>query len=483
MGKKGETGHKDSDSEVFISKGSSIGGVWVKIAFTLSLLLIYRVGVVFPAPGIEYSSVRGCIDYVSGNSFYEFVALFGGGSVFQLGLFALGAIPYITASIIMQLLGVVVPKIATLKREGQSGQAQITQYTRYLTIGLALLQAVGISVLARTPGALFQGCPDSLVVNNSLINLAVIISSMVVGATIVMWIGEKITEKGIGNGMSLIIFTSIAAAIPSQLASVTESKGYAALAIFVAAASVVIAFVVFVEQGQRRIPIHYQTRKVSQRFAYTSTYLPIKLTPSGVVPIIFASALVSLPIIVVSVTGSEAPWAVWISQNLNPGASAFYIGLYALFVLFFNYFYSAIVFNPYDVAEDLNKDGGFIPGVRPGYETAEYLNYVMNRLLLPGSIYLGFVALLPTVVFSETGLGQSFIYSGISILILVSVALDSVKRYMAEKKQFAYKNLLFNEAGMVKKGKLLKSSTIKGGENVKVLTGGDGEGEGEGVKL
>ena len=455
---KNDSTNVDSDSvkddsggsETFVNKSFGTSSIWFKIGLTLTLLLIYRVGTVFPAPGVDYVSVRGCVDYVSENSFYDFVALFGGGSIFQLGLFALGAIPYITASIIMQLLTVVVPKIAQLKREGQSGQQQMNQYTRYLTIALSVLQAVGITVLARTPGALFQGCPDSLVVNNSFGNLAVMVAAMVTGATIVMWIGETITERGIGNGMSLIIFASIAAAIPSQLLTVTELRGTVALAVFVAAAVIVIGFVVFVEQGQRRIPIHYQTRKVSQRFAYSSTYLPMKLSPSGVVPIIFASALVSIPLIVVNLTGSESGWAVWVSKNLNPGVSLYYIGIYAILVLFFNYFYSAIVFNPFNVAEDLNKDGGFIPNIRPGHATADYLNMVMNRLLLPGSGYLALVALLPVVLFSAANVGQTLLYSGISVLILVSVALDSVKRYVAERKQFAYKDLFVSEGEKLK---------------------------------
>lgn len=415
-----------------------------RVLVTLGLLLLYRTGAVFPAPGVDYGAVQQCVSYVSDSSFYSLVNLFGGGALFHLSLFALGAIPYITASIIMQLLGIVVPKFAKLRREGQQGQAQITQYTRYVTVALAVLQAVSITLLAKQPSALFNGCPNVLVVNQTVLVSVVMATAMVAGALLVMWFGEVITERGIGNGMSLIIFASIAASLPSQVLGVFQAHGWTAVAIFVAATVAVIACVVYIEQAQRRIPIHYHTRRVSRREVNASTYLPLKLNMPGVVPIIFASSLMSIPFILVNMTGSQAGWAQWVAKNFTPGVHAWYLVAYVLVLMFFAYFYTTIIFNPFEVAEDLNKDGGFVPGVRPGDPTAYYFAYVLNRLLFPGSLYLAAIAILPLVAFGSAGLGQSFVYSGTSVLILVGVALDTLKQYSARTKQFVYAGVLLH---------------------------------------
>lgn len=415
-----------------------------RVLVTLGLLLLYRTGAVFPAPGVDYGAVQQCVSYVSDSSFYSLVSMFGGGALFHLSLFALGAIPYITASIIMQLLGIVVPKFAKLRREGQQGQAQITQYTRYLTVALAILQAISITILAKQPGALFSGCPNILVVDSSALVSVVMATAMVGGALLVMWFGEVITERGIGNGMSLIIFASIAASLPSQVLGVFQSNGWPAVAIFVSATVAVIACVVYIEQAQRRIPIHYHTRRISRKEVNASTYLPLKLNMPGVVPIIFASSLMSLPFIIVNLTGSQEGWAQWISKNFTPGVHFWYLAVYVLVLMFFAYFYTTIIFNPFEVAEDLNKDGGFVPGVRPGDPTAYYFAYVLNRLLFPGSLYLAAIAILPLIAFGSAGLGQSFVYSGTSVLILVGVALDTLKQYSARTKQFVYAGSLLN---------------------------------------
>ncbi|MGB0675726.1 MAG: preprotein translocase subunit SecY, partial [Candidatus Nanopelagicales bacterium] len=361
-----------------------------KILFTLGLLGLYRLGAVLPTPGVDYAAIQRCIDVVQDNSVYALINLFSGGALLQLSVFALGIMPYITASIILQLLTVVIPRLETLKKDGQAGQAKITQYTRYVTIGLAVLQSTAILSLARTPGALFSGCNETIIPNQGIWVILVMVIVMTAGTAVVMWFGELITERGVGNGMSVLIFTAIIATIPAQFAGILGSRGTFTFTVTVLVGLAVIAFVVFVEQAQRRVPVQYAKRMVGRRmYGGTSTYIPLKVNMAGVIPVIFASSLLFLPTLFVQLTGSQAAWAQWVQQNFGTGSGTWYLLTYFLLVIFFCYFYVSITFNPTDVADNMKKYGGFIPGIRAGKPTADYLDYVLTRLTAPGSLYLG----------------------------------------------------------------------------------------------
>ncbi len=414
-----------------------------KILFTLGLLAIYRLGSVLPTPGVDYSAIQRCIDVVQDNSVYALINLFSGGALLQLSVFALGIMPYITASIILQLLTVVIPRLETLKADGNAGQAKITQYTRFVTIGLAILQSTAILSLARSPGALFQGCNEEIIPNQAIWVMIVMITVMTAGTAIVMWFGELITERGVGNGMSVLIFTSIIAVIPAQFANILSSRGAFTFAITLLVGLVVITFVVFVEQAQRRIPVQYAKRMVGRRmYGGTSTYIPLKVNMAGVIPVIFASSLLFLPTLFVQLTGSQAGWAQWLQQSFGTGSGNVYLATYFLLIVFFCYFYVSITFNPTEVADNMKRYGGFIPGIRAGRPTAEYLDYVLTRLTAPGSLYLGLIAILPVFAFDFLGVSTQFIFGGTSILIMVGVGLDTVKQIQAQLQQRNYEGFL-----------------------------------------
>jgi preprotein translocase subunit SecY len=414
-----------------------------KILFTLGLLALYRLGAVLPTPGVDYAAIQRCIDVVQDNSVYALINLFSGGALLQLSIFALGIMPYITASIILQLLTVVIPRLEVLKKDGQAGQAKITQYTRYVTIGLAILQSTAILSLARTPGALFSGCNETIIPNDSVWVLLVMVIVMTAGTAVVMWFGELITERGVGNGMSVLIFTAIIATIPAQFASILGSRGAFTFTITLLVGLAVIAFVVFVEQAQRRVPVQYAKRMVGRRmYGGTSTYIPLKVNMAGVIPVIFASSLLFLPTLFVQLTGSQAGWAQWLQQNFGTGTGTWYLLTYFLLVIFFCYFYVSITFNPTDVADNMKKYGGFIPGIRAGKPTADYLDYVLTRLTAPGSLYLGLIAVLPVFAFGGLGVAQDFIFGGTSLLIMVGVGLDTVKQIQSQLQQRNYEGFL-----------------------------------------
>ncbi len=414
-----------------------------KIFFTLSLLALFRLGSVVPTPGIDYTAIQTCITQVQDNSVYALVNLFSGGALLRLSVFALGIMPYITASIILQLLTVVIPRLETLKADGTAGQAKITQYTRYLTIGLAILQSTAILSLARNPGSLFQGCNEEILPNQGLWVMLVMVTVMTAGTAIIMWFGELITERGIGNGMSLLIFTSIIATIPSQFVGVWVSKGIFAFAMTLLVGLAVVGFVVFVEQAQRRIPVQYAKRMVGRRmYGGTSTYIPLKVNMAGVIPVIFASSLLFLPTLIVQLTGADGTVAQWIQQNFGSGTGTWYLLFYFLLIVFFCYFYVSITFNPVEVADNMKKYGGFIPGIRAGKPTAQYLDYVLTRLTAPGALYLGLIAILPVFAFGYLGVANDFIFGGTSLLIMVGVGLDTVKQIQSQLQQRNYEGFL-----------------------------------------
>ncbi len=415
-----------------------------KIFFTIGLLALYRLGSVVPTPGVDYAAIQRCIDVVQDNSVYALINLFSGGALLQLSVFALGIMPYITASIILQLLTVVIPRLETLKKDGQAGQAKITQYTRYVTIGLAILQSTAILSLARTPGALFSGCNENLIPNDAIWVILVMIIVMTAGTAVIMWFGELITERGVGNGMSVLIFTSIIATIPAQFASVWGSQGPFTFLLTLLIGLAVVAFVVFVEQAQRRIPVQYAKRMVGRRmYGGTSTYIPLKVNMAGVIPVIFASSL-HVPAGPARAAHGQ-PGGVGDLGPAEPRHGHAARGtwrMYFALIVFFCYFYVSITFNPVEVADNMKKYGGFIPGIRAGRPTAEYLDYVLTRLTAPGSLYLGVIAVLPVFAFGFLGVGSNFIFGGTSLLIIVGVGLDTVKQIEAQLQQRNYEGFL-----------------------------------------
>ena len=424
-----------------------------KILFTLGMVILYRVGTSIPAPGVNYPNVQQCIEQVSGGDsaqVYALINLFSGGALLQLAVFAVGVMPYITASIIVQLLTVVIPRFEQLRKEGQAGQAKMTQYTRYLAIALAVLQATSIVALAAN-GGLLQGCTLDIINDQSIFTLFVIVLVMTAGAALVMWMGELVTERGVGNGMSLLIFAGIAARIPSEGMTILDSRGGLVFTFVCVAALVVLTFVVFVEQGQRRIPVQYAKRMVGRRmYGGTSTYLPLKVNQAGVIPVIFASSLIYIPQLITQLirSGSSTPgtgwWDKFVANSLSDPADPVYIAVYSGLIIFFTFFYVSITFNPDERADEMKKFGGFIPGIRPGRPTADYLRYVLSRITLPGSIYLAVIAVLPNLFLNMGGAGtlQNLPFGGVAVLIMIGVGLDTVKQIESQLMQRNYEGFL-----------------------------------------
>ncbi|MEY9874412.1 preprotein translocase subunit SecY [Streptacidiphilus sp. MAP12-33] len=420
-----------------------------KLLFTLGIMVVFRMGAHIPVPGVNYAGVQQCLTTMNkggGNQLLGLVNLFSGGALLQITIFALGIMPYITSSIILQLLTVVIPRLDALKKEGQAGTAKITQYTRYLTIALAILQATAISATAQN-GALFgNACSGNTVVpNQSVFTVATMVITMTAGTTVIMWLGELITDRGIGNGMSILIFTSVAAQFPSQLWSIKASKGWLTFFIVIAMGLAMVGLVVFVEQAQRRVPVQYAKRMIGRRaYGGTSTYIPLKVNQAGVIPVIFASSLLYIPALVVQLSGAtQKGWGEWIEQNLAKNTdSALYMAVYFVLIVFFAFFYVAISFNPEEVADNMKKYGGFIPGIRAGRPTAEYLNYVLTRITWPGSLYLGIIALVPLIALGLFSASSNFPFGGTSILIVVGVGLETVKQIESQLQQRNYEGFL-----------------------------------------
>jgi preprotein translocase subunit SecY len=420
-----------------------------KLLFTLAMLALYRLGASMPTPNTNTSAINSCIASSAKNhqNIYSLINLFSGGALLRLSVFALGIMPYITASIIIQLLVVVIPRFEALKKEGQSGQQKLTQYSRYLTIGLAVLQSTGFIALARS-GQLFPDCnADSILYNDDMFTLGVMVVIMTAGTGVIMWLGELITDRGVGNGMSVLMFTSIAARIPSEGHIIFQNAGSFIFTLILLLGLAIIIAVVFVEQAQRRIPVQYAKRMVGRRqYGGTSTYLPLKVNQAGVIPVIFASSLLYIPQLISQLTSnnnSSSGFARWVNTYLINQQSWVYLSIYFALIIFFAYFYVGITFDPVERADDMKKYGGFIPGIRPGRPTAEYLQFVLSRITLPGSIYLGIVAVLPNFFFSITsGNNQNFPFGGTAVLIMVGVALDTVKQIESQLMQRNYEGFL-----------------------------------------
>ena len=424
-----------------------------KLLFTLAIVAIYRLGSFIPAPFVNYENVQQCLKAgtTSTSGIYELVNLFSGGALLQLSIFALGIMPYITASIITQLLRVVIPRFETLYKEGQAGQAKITQYTRYLTIGLGLLQSTTLIAVARQGGGALFGtnCSGSLFSDNSWWAISLMIITMTAGTGLIMWLAELVTERGIGNGMSLLIFASIAARFPASLSGIAQSRSIEVLLGVIGVGVVIVLLVILVEQSQRRIPVQYAKRMVGRKaYGGQSTYIPVKVNTAGVIPVIFASSMLYLPALLAQfsqpdpTTGQVAPWVTFISTYLTSGSNPLYMAVYFALIVGFTYFYVAITLNPEEISDNMKKYGGFIPGIRAGRPTTEYLEYVISRITAPGAIYLGLIALIPLVAFTAIGTNQNFPFGGTSILIIVGVGLETVKQINAQMQQRNYEGLL-----------------------------------------
>src|SRR5580704_1479799 len=424
-----------------------------KMLFTLGIIALFRFGSSLPAPGISEKNVSYCSNLASKSgaaNVYAIVDLLSGNALKYMSVFALGIMPYITASIILQLLTVVIPRLETLKNEGQAGQAKITQYTRYLTIGLAVLQSTGYIELARS-GTLFQSsaCTSTLnpiIPDASPFRIATMVITMVAGTAVIMWMGELITDRGVGNGMSVMIFTQVIAVIPGELLTIYQTRQAFIALLSVVVVMVVVTGIVFMEQAQRRIPVQYAKRMVGRRmYGGTSTYIPMKVNQAGVIPVIFASSLLYIPTLAAQLFGNQnnpQGWVAWVARYVEQSNSVFYMLAFFVLIVGFTYFYVSITFNPTEVADNMKKYGGFIPGIRPGRPTSEYLQFVLSRLTAPGSVYLGIIALFPLVALSAAGVANQFPFSGVSLLIMVGVGLDTVKQIESQLQQRNYEGFL-----------------------------------------
>ena len=423
-----------------------------KILFTLGIIIIYRIGSFIPTPGVDYTVVQQCVGKMNNASenFIGLVNLFSGGAMLQLSIFALGVMPYITASIVIQLLRVVIPRFEALHKEGQSGEAKLTQYTRYLTIGLAVLQSTTILVTARS-GALFNYQCSQVVPDGSVWNLVVMVLIMTGGTGLIMWMAELVTDKGLGQGMSILIFMSICSGFLPQLWEIGwgtngTDGNWGKFAAVVGTLLVIMILVIYVELAQRRIPVQYTRRMIGRKmYGGSSTYLPLKINMSGVIPPIFASSILAVPTLIAQFGNSDQSWVKWINSNLANTTSVWYIALYALMIVFFCFFYTEITFNPDETADNMKQYGGFIPGIRAGSATSNYLSYEMNRLNTVGAVYLLFVALIPTVLIMALNLNTKLPFGGTTILIIAGVGLDTLRQAKAQTEQFQYAGFLFED--------------------------------------
>jgi preprotein translocase subunit SecY len=406
-----------------------------KLAFTALMLGLYRLGSHIPVPGINTKAVDQIQQQFGGSNILGFLNLFSGGGLSRIAIFALGIMPYITASIILQLMTVVVPALEKLQKEGEVGQARITQYTRYLTVGLALAQSVGYVFLFRSFSA---QAGTNVITNFTAARVFLIVISLTAGTVLLMWMGELITQRGIGNGISLMIFASIASRIPDGVQAwwTNSDQVFKVMMPFIALA--VIAAIVFVQEGQRRIPVQYAKRVIGRRMSQGGqTYLPLRVNMAGVIPVIFAASIMAFPPTVGQLINT--PWAKNLSNFFAPNGWQYVAGE-SLFIILFTYFYTAVTFNPVDQADNLKKYGGFIPGVRPGRPTAEFLDRILARLTFPGALFLAAVAALPTILINQTS--ANFFFGGTSILIVIGVALDTMKQLEAQLMMRNYEGFL-----------------------------------------
>jgi preprotein translocase subunit SecY len=422
-----------------------------KILFTLLMIAVYRVGAFIPAPGIDLDAVQELKRQAeSGGGVVGFLQLFSGGALTQFALFALGIMPYITSSIIMQILTVVIPKLEEWQQMGAVGQRKITQWTRYLAVTIALLQSTGLAFLFHNGGGGLIGRRGNttgldVLPNFTPFRVLIVVLTLTAGHALLMWMGELISQRGIGNGMSLLIFSSVVSSFPGAGARLNAEKGSFFLGLLLLLAVILLVGIVFIEQGQRRIPVQFAKRVVGRRmYGGQSTYIPLKVNQSGVIPIIFASSVLYLPILLTNVLPADG-WGAdvqrWVNDNLVQPDSIFYVVIYGLLIIGFAYFYTAIAFDPAQQAENIRKQGGFIPGIRPGPQTERYLGKILSRITLPGALFVAFIALLPSLLLAFADV-QNFPFAGTSILIAVGVALETMKQIDSQLMMRNYEGFL-----------------------------------------
>jgi preprotein translocase subunit SecY len=421
-----------------------------KILFTLGIVAIYRIGAHVPVPYVDFQAIKELQDQADQGGVVGLLNLFAGGAITNVAVFFLGIMPYITASIIMQLLGVVIPKLEEWQNEGQVGQKKITQWTRYVTVALAVVQSTGFVFALKSGNSGLLGFSGlrlpqgvSLIPDFTAWKAGLIIITWTAGTALVMWLGELITQRGVGNGMSILIFASVVSTLPAQYSSLWANEGRLDFIVILAIGVAMVVAIVFVESGQRRIPVQFAKRVVGRRmYGGQSTYIPLKVNQSGVIPVIFASSLLTFPALIATIT----PWdgvKEFVNQNLTgvSRVSWFYIVSYTLMVVFFAYFYTAIAFNPAQQADVIRKQGGFIPGIRPGPPTERYLSKVLNRITLPGSLFLAAIAIAPLIAFRVFDV-SSFPFGGTSLLITVGVALETMKQIDSQLMMRNYEGFL-----------------------------------------
>jgi preprotein translocase subunit SecY len=420
-----------------------------KVLFTLAMIVLYRLGAHLPVPGIDLGALSQLKDRAETSGILGFLSLFSGGALTNFAIFALGIMPYITASIIMQILGVVIPKLEEWQNQGAVGQRKITQWTRYVTIGIAILQSTGLAYLFHNGGGGLRGGNATgldLVPNFDIWHVLLIVLTLTTGTALLMWMGELVTQRGIGNGMSLLIFASVVAGLPNQFITIKANGGWTAVTLVLAGYLAILVAIVFVEQGQRRIPVQFAKRVVGRRmYGGQSTYIPLKVNQSGVIPIIFASSVLYLPQLLSFVLPSDG-WGAslrdWIDSNLVTPNSPIHMIVFGLLIIGFAYFYTAITFDPVKQADTLRKQGGFIPGIRPGPQTERYLAKVLSRITLPGALFIAAVALIPSFVLTTYLPGTQVQFTGISILIAVGVALETMKQVDSQLMMRNYEGFL-----------------------------------------
>jgi len=418
-----------------------------KILFTILMIAVYRLGAHLPVPYVNFSAIKDLQNQANNSGVVGFLDLFSGGAITNVAIFFLGIMPYITASIIMQLLQVVIPKLEQWQQEGQVGQKKITQWTRYVTIGLALIQSTGfVFALHQGKGGLlgfagFQG--TDMIPHFDAARAALIVLTWTAGTAVVMWLGELITQRGIGNGMSILIFASVVSRLPAQGSAIYTQGSKFQFFTIIGIGIAMIVGIVFVESGQRRIPVQFAKRVVGRRmYGGQSTYIPLKVNQSGVIPVIFASSILAFPALIASALGNNAVGVQqWINDNLVNNHGWWYITFYTILIIFFAYFYTAIAFNPQQQADIIRKQGGFIPGIRPGPQTERYLAKVLNRITLPGSLFLATIAVVPLLVFALWDITQ-FPFGGTALLITVGVALETMKQIDSQLMMRNYEGFL-----------------------------------------
>ncbi|HEX2700510.1 MAG TPA: preprotein translocase subunit SecY [Acidimicrobiales bacterium] len=413
-----------------------------KIFFTLFIICLYRLGSHVPVPGIDFDAVQRLQDASKAGGVLGFLNLFSGGALTRFAVFGLGIMPYITSSIIVQLLGVVIPKLEQWRQEGAVGQRKITQTTRYLTVALAIMQSTGLAFVFHRGGRGFNVSGDlDLIPDFTVPRVLLVVLSMTAGTAFVMWLGELITQRGIGQGMSIIIFANVVSGMPAGGAAVRAEGGDVKFGIIIALTLALLVAIVFIEQGQRRIPVQFAKRVVGRRmYGGQSTYIPLKVNQSGVIPIIFASSVLYFPALLSNVVPWEGVQS-FIDNNLAQPTSLTYIALYGVLIILFAYFYTAIAFDPHQRADEIRKQGGYIPGIRPGLPTERHLAGILNRITLPGSLFLAFIALLPSI-FLATWHITRYPFAGTTLLIAVGVALETMKQIDSQLMMRNYEGFL-----------------------------------------